>query len=263
MEIIQSLILGTIQGITEFLPVSSSGHLVIIPFLLGWKEHGLSFDVALHFGTVIALVYLFWKDWLGIIARAFSNKEESDTYPKNMLWQIMVASIPAAIFGVLIDKYVESYFHQPILLAANLVLFGLILWFVDKKYNSNLKLEKITYKQSFIIGLFQSIALIPGISRSGITMTAARMTGLDRKNAAKFSFLIGMPAMIGAFLFKAKDLVRDDLNLAFFLGILASAVFGMIAIKFLLNYLKKSDFSIFLWYRILLALIIVIVWLTR
>lgn len=243
------------------MPISSSGHLVAIPFLLGWPAHSLAFDVALHFGTVIALIYFFWRDWYQIIRSGFKLKTTSDyPYPQNALWQIAVASIPAAIFGLLIDKYVESYFHQPILLAINFALFGFILWFVDKKCLSNVTLEQVPYKKSLAIGFAQSIALIPGVSRSGITMTAARMIGLNRENAARFSFLVGMPAMIGAFLLKFKDLSANDLNLAFFIGILASAVFGIIAIKFLLNYLKKSDFSVFLWYRVAFAIILFLVW---
>jgi undecaprenyl-diphosphatase len=226
--------------------------------LFGWKEHGLAFDVALHFGTVIALVYIFWKDWLLIIRRAFQKEEANNPYPKNLLWQILVASLPAAIIGILIDRYVEKYFHHPLLLALNLVLFGIALWYADQKFNKDLEIRGITYKKSFLVGITQSIALIPGVSRSGITMAAARAVGLDRENAARFSFLIGMPAMIGAFLFKLKDLGKDDLNIPFLVGILASAVFGLLAIKFLLNYLKKSDFSVFLWYRIALAAIIII-----
>lgn len=275
METIQSIILGATQGITEFLPISSSGHLVIIPFLFGWEENKLAFDVALHLGTVIALAYVFWKDWLLLLKSAVGRKQPADSancklqtanqknpYAKDLLWQILIASIPAALVGLLIDNYVEKYLHHPILLALNLVLFGFILWYVDKKYAKGLKLGSITYGKSFFIGIAQSIALVPGISRSGVTMTAARMMGLDRENAARYSFLIGMPAMVGAFLFKLKDLGKEDLNLPFFLGIIASAVFGMMAIKFLLDYLKKSDFSVFLWYRIVLAIIVIIIWLT-
>lgn len=259
MEIFHSLILGIVQGITEFLPISSSGHLVAIPFLLGWPVHSLTFDVALHFGTVIALLLFFWQDWILIIKNGFSKIETKSQYPKNLLWQIMVASIPAGILGILVDKYVEKYFHQPVLLAINFFVFGILLWLADKKSRSDFKISDMKYKNSFLIGLAQSIALIPGISRSGITMIAARMTGLDRENSARFSFLIGMPAMIGAFLYKLKDLSGQNLDLSFWIGVIASAVVGYLAIKFLLDFLKKSDFAIFAWYRIAFAILILIV----
>lgn len=269
MTIFHSLVLGIVQGISEFLPISSSGHLVVIPYLFGWQPHSLSFDVALHFGTVIALAIFFWNDWMEIIKNGFkylTNRDfepTSKNYPKDILWQILVATIPAAVVGLILDKYVESYFHQPLLLALNFAFFGWLLWYVDKKYAKNQDPGKLTYKKSFWIGFAQSIALIPGVSRSGITMTAARMNGLNRENAARFSFLIGTPAMIGAFLLKFKDIAANDLNLTFLVGVVASAIFGIISIKFLLDYLKKSDFSVFLWYRVALAIIIVAVYFLR
>ena len=284
IEIIQSIIVGGIQGISEFLPISSSGHLVIIPYIFKWDYNGLNFDIALHFGTVIAIVVYFWKDWMGIITEAIKNLQftiynlqsnsngkmtnekramENSIYPPNLLWQILVASIPAAILGLFLDEYVETYLHSPLLIAFNLAFFGVLLWLMDKYSKSTYAIKNITFAQSFLIGCAQAVALFPGVSRSGITMTAARSIGLDRKNAARFSFLLATPAMIGAFLISAKEIVGQDLNLVFLSGVVASTVFGFFAIKYLLKYLEKGNFSVFVWYRIVLALAILFIYFTR
>ena len=288
IEIIQSIIIGGVQGISEFLPISSSGHLVLIPYVFKWNYNGLSFDIALHFGTLIAIVVYFWKDWVSIIASAINSRQlkpndkmpndqvinnklmgngkwemGNSLYPPNLLWQILVASIPAAILGLLLDDYVEEYFHSPLFIAANLSIFGILLWLVDKYSKRSKNISTIGYKQSLLIGCAQAVALFPGVSRSGITMTAARAIGLNRKNAARFSFLLATPAMTGAFLISAKDIVGQDLNLVFLSGVIASTIFGFFAIKYLLKYLEKGSFSVFVWYRIALAIIIVAVYFLR
>ncbi len=255
---LEALILGIVQGLTEFLPVSSSGHLILIPYIFNWKYNGLSFDVALHAGTAFALLAFFWRDWLLIIKNAFvksATGEEQVGYPKNLFWQIIVASVPAAIAGLLIEDYVENIFHSVLLLSFNLAFFGWLLWFVDKKSENSLKTNDITFKKSFMIGLFQIAALIPGVSRSGITITASRLTGLDREAAARFSFLLATPVICGAFVLKIPEILQAKLELSFLLGVAASMVFGFAAIKILLVYLKKSDFSLFFRYRFCLALL--------
>ena len=263
IDIIHSIVLGAVQGIAEFLPISSSGHLIIIPYLFHWKDYGLGFDVALHMGTTIAVLVYFWKDWLKIFQNAFGKKADHE-FPSNFLWQILVAAIPAGILGYILDKASEKYFHSNMLLiAANLIVFGLLLWLVDKYCATNQNSKTITYKQSFLVGLAQSIALIPGVSRSGITLTASRALGLGKKEAARFSFLLATPTILGAFLLKLKDISGGDLNLAFFLGVLASTIFGFFAIKYLLKYLERGNFSVFVWYRIILAIVIITVYLIR
>ncbi len=259
----QSIILGAVQGITEFLPVSSSGHLVAIPYIFNWNYNGLTFDVALHLGTLIALIVFFWRDWVIILKNAFTPKEAAVKYPRNFLWQILVATIPAAIIGVAIDKYVEHYFHQPLLLALNFVVFGLLLWIVDARAKQSLKVDKLGYKNSFMVGLAQSVALIPGISRSGITIIAGRSIGLNREDAARFSFLLAFPATLGAFALKAKDMAAHDINFAFIAGVITAAIFGVLAIKFMFNFLKKSDYSIFAYYRFVFAIILASVYFLR
>jgi len=267
IEIIRSVIIGGVQGVSEFLPISSSGHLVLIPYLFKWDYNGLSFDIALHFGTAIAIIAYFWKDWMRIIKKTINPKYDTEyiehDYPDNFLWKILVASIPAAILGVFLDKYVETYLHSPLLIAFNLIFFGLVLWLFDKHSKSSLIVKNVSYSQSFIVGCAQAIALMPGVSRSGITMTASRFFGLKRKDAARFSFLLATPAMIGAFLISAKDIVGNDLNLVFLLGVLSSTFFGFLAIKYLLKYLERGSFSVFVWYRIVLAIIITVIYFVR
>lgn len=269
MEIIHSIILGAIQGIAEFLPISSSGHLIVIPYIFKWKDFGLSFDVALHLGTTIAIIVFFWKDWVNIIGKAFGKKQiledkDEDEYPNNFLWQIVVASIPAAVLGIILDKVAEGFFHSSVILVSiNLIIFGIILWAVDKYSKISQKTDKISYKQSFLVGLSQGLALVPGISRSGITMITSRSLGLDREKAARFSFLLATPATLGAFLFKIKDIGAEDLNPIFILGVISSTIFGFLAIKYLLQYLKRGNFSIFMWYRIALAAIVLIIYFAR
>ena len=274
IEIIRSVIIGGVQGISEFLPISSSGHLVLIPYIFKWDYNGLSFDIALHFGTVIAILAYFWKDWMGIIKSAVGSRQSAEkstansqlqtaNYPPNFLWQILVASIPAAILGVFLNNYVETYLHSPLLIAFNLIVFGVILWLVDKKSKSTFDVRNTSYGRSFLVGCAQAIALIPGVSRSGITMTASRYFGLKRKDAARFSFLLATPAMIGAFLISAKDIVGNDLNLVFLLGVLSSTFFGFLAIKYLLKYLERGNFSVFVWYRIVLGIVIAAIYFVR
>jgi undecaprenyl-diphosphatase len=261
-EILRSAFIGIVQGITEFLPISSSAHLVLIPFLFGWEYGGLQFDVALHFGTVIALLACFWRDWSAIIASGIRNRQ-AGRYPKSLLWQIALATIPAALLGLFLEDKVEQYLHSPVLLAINLIVFGLLLWLVDIKTTKKLELDKLDYKKSLVVGLLQSLALVPGVSRSGITMIAGRGLGLTRENAARFSFLLGTPAMVGAFLLEARKLDFAALPASFWAGLAAATVAGFLAIQFLLAYLRKADFRVFAWYRIALAITVLAVFFLK
>ncbi|MFA7252950.1 MAG: undecaprenyl-diphosphate phosphatase [Patescibacteria group bacterium] len=258
----QAIILGTIQGLAEFLPISSSAHLWGVPYLFNWVHGGLKFDTALHMGTVAALLAFFWRDWLGIFRSAFTGKNTT-AFSSTLLWQIVLATIPAAIAGVFLEKITESKLQAPLIIAFTMMIFGIVLWLVDKYAKSTNSFKDIGFKQSFLIGLAQALALIPGVSRSGITMVAARSIGLKREDAARFSFLIGTPATVGAFLYESRKLTSSDLNLEFFTAVLFATVFGFIAIKFLLNYLKKSNFKIFVFYRIIFALFIILIYLLR
>jgi undecaprenyl-diphosphatase len=266
MSNLHSIILGAVQGLTEFLPISSSGHLVLIPYFFGWNYQGKAFDVALHAGTVIALLAYFWRDWFIIIKNGFKKKAGEEInpvqYPANFLWMIIVASIPAVIFGLALDKYAGNI-RSVIFIAFNFAFFGWLLWCADKKAKIDLAPGAMTYGKAFFVGLFQSIALVPGVSRSGIVLTGSRLIGLPRAEAARFAFLLGTPAIVGAFVLELPKIIKDDLSLSFWLAVITAAVFGLAAIKFLLGYLKKSGFAIFLWYRLALALLIIGVFITR
>lgn len=267
-EIIRSIIIGLVQGFSEFLPISSSGHLVLVPYIFGWDYNGLSFDIALHLGTTLAVIIFFWHDWKTILKNAFkinqaTKNQDTTDFPPNFFWQILLATIPAAIVGYFLNDYVESNLHGPVLIAGNLIFFGIILWLVDKYAQKSHRTQDTKYQNSFLVGLAQAVALIPGVSRSGITITAARAQGFTRKDAARLSFLLSTPAVIGAFVLHVKDSQFSDVNTVFILGVLSSFISGYLAIKFLLRYLEKSNFSVFVWYRIILAVAILLIWYYR
>jgi undecaprenyl-diphosphatase len=261
MSILHAIILGIVQGLTEFLPVSSSGHLNVFPWLLGWEQMPESFDVALHIGTLLAILIFFFKDWIALIVGGFKKvvKKEDSTEGK-IFWYLVAATIPAGILSLVLDKVSEKIVGdnlnvQMAWIAGALIVMGIILYIADKKAKSETKYENISLKQSMLVGLSQAIAAaFPGTSRSGITMTVARMLKIDRESAAKFSFLLAAPITAAAVLV---DLKYFTFDLAFILGVLASFIVGMFVIKFLLNYLKKGSFKVFAIYRILFGLIII------
>lgn len=262
MSVFQSLILGIIQGLTELLPISSSAHLDILPWIFGWTNSEAfniafqGFDVALHFGTLLAIGIFFFKDWIELIKGGFNQvlKKES-TKEGKMFWYIVAATLPGGIIGLLLDKFVGDGLKKPLIIAAALIIMGIILYIVDKKSKSNVKYEQMTFKQTFLIGLSQCLAFIPGVSRSGITMTTGRAMGIERESVAKYSFMLSAPIVLAATILKLKDFV---FSIPFFVGIIASFLVGIIVIKFLLNYLKKGSFKIFSIYRIIFGIIIII-----
>lgn len=266
MNIAQALILGVIQGMTELLPISSSAHLNIIPWMLGWTNSALfnidfeAFDVALHFGTLLAIVIFFAKDWIELIKGGYKQvikKEKS--FEGKMFWYLVIATIPGGIIGFVLDKFVGNKLETPIIIALALIIMGIILYVVDKKAKSNIKYENMTLKQTFLIGLSQCLAFIPGVSRSGITMTTGRLMGIERQSVAKYSFLLSTPIVFAATVLKFKDFV---FSIPFFIGVFASFIVGIFVIKFLLEYLKKGNFKIFAIYRVIFGIIIIIRFLT-
>lgn len=246
MSPIQSIILGIVQGVGEFLPVSSSAHLIIVPWFLGWKEHSLAFDVALHAGTLLAVVTYFWRDWLGIIRSRF-------------LWYIVVASVPGAIIGKLFEEKAETVFRSPLLIASAMGLFAAILFLVDRFRDKRRSLKSLNFLDSILIGISQALAIIPGVSRSGATMAAGIGLKFDREAAARFSFLISAPIIFGATALKLGDitaLASGDNGFSIFTGFTASAVTGFLSIRFLLGYLKRHSFTVFVVYRIIFSLVV-------
>lgn len=270
MTIFQSIVLGVIQGITEFLPVSSSGHLILLPTLLGWDLQSLSFDVALHFGTVLAVLIFFAKDWYLMISMlmrdvVFSNTLLKEKSIKNfhkeskLLLTIGVVIIPVAIAGYLFESPIEAMFRSPIAVAAMLIIVA-VLMYVSDRYSEKLlkKKDNITFMDSLLISVSQVLALIPGTSRSGITITTGLFLGLKREDAAKFSFLLATPLILGAAVLKVPDLFigsTESISTLFF-GVLSSFIVGILSIKFLLDFVKKHNLNVFIIYRILLGIFI-------
>ena len=260
MIIFQAIIYGLVQGIAEFLPISSTAHLILLPYFFNWSDPGLTFDVFLHLGTLIAIILFFAKDWFEI----FKGK-------RKLLGLIIVACIPAVILGYLFENKIETSLRSPLLIAGTLSVFGLIIYLVDLFMKHTQKLKNMSYLQSILIGLGQSLALIPGISRSGATMTAGIALGFKRKTAAKFSFLIATPIMLGATIFRAKDLVQLPTaewfnGFSFFaaiLGFLVALISGYLSIKYLLKYLGHGSFTPFVIYRIILAIVIIIFYILK
>ena len=275
MSIMQAIILGIIQGLTELLPISSSAHLNLFPWLFNWGEMSESFDVALHIGTLIAILVFFFKDWLSLIKGGYNQvvKKEKTTEGK-IFWYIVIATIPAGILSLVLDKISEKIIEmlsgtfkielitvEMILISIALIVMGIILYLVDKKSKANVEYKDITLKQSIFISISQALAAaFPGVSRSGITMTVGRKMGIDRESVAKYSFLLSTPIVAAAALYEMKHFVFD---LSFFIGVITSFIVGLFVIKFLLNYLKKGSFKIFAIYRVVLGILIMAICFLR
>jgi len=259
MEIYQAIILGIVQGLTELLPISSSAHLKLIPWFFNWTLTE-SFDVALHLGTLLAITMFFFKDWLSLIKGGYEQVvKKKKSIEGKLFWYIVAVTIPTGIVSLILDKFSETICEmfgiEMILIAAALIILGIVLYIVDKKASSETKLEEITFKQSFLIGISQAIAAaFPGTSRSGITMTVARALKVDRESAAKYSFLLSTPIILAAVLV---SITEFELSLAFFAGVISSFLVGIVVIKFLLDYLKKGSFKIFAIYRVILGIIVI------
>lgn len=268
MNIAQAIILGIIQGLTELLPISSSAHLNLFPWLFHWGEMSPSFDVALHIGTLFAILVFFFKDWIALIKGGYKQvvKKEKSTEGK-IFWYIVIATIPAGILSLVLDKiagkiietianalHIETISVEMIFIAIALIVMGIVLYIVDKKAKAKVKYKDITLKQSVLISISQAIAAaFPGVSRSGITMTVGRAMEIDRESVAKYSFLLSTPIVAAAALYEMKHFVFD---LSFFVGVITSFIVGLFVIQFLLNYLKKGSFKIFAIYRVILGIII-------
>lgn len=268
MHYLQAIVLGVIQGLGEFLPISSSAHLILAPWLFKWEDPGLAFDVALHFGTLIAIVIYFFKDWI-VIAGAGLGQEKlvgryfDITYPRKMLWLLVAATIPGAIAGYFLEHYAESTFRNPLLIAVTLSVVGFILYWADKRLRPLKDLQHISWRESIIIGLSQALAIVPGISRSGSTITAGLLLGVDRVSAARFSFLMSTPIIFGAVVLKMKAFFAASPGLPEFAGIISAAVSGYLAIAVLIRFVEKVSYKVFFWYRLGLALFVAAIWLVR
>jgi undecaprenyl-diphosphatase len=273
VSILQAIVLGLVQGATEFAPVSSSGHLILVPWMFGWTVFGdrdmqKTFDVALHMGTLLGALLYFRRDisryaaaWLRSIgARRMSTPDE------RIAWALVVGTIPGAIVGALFENVIQEKLGAPWLIAVMLVAFGIVLVVVDRIARSDRDFTSIGPKDGLLLGAAQALALQPGVSRSGVTITAARAMGLDRESAARFSFLLSLPIIAGAGAYKAIDLAQTGLQghaAEFVAGMAASAISGFVVIWGLLRYLKRHDFTVFLGYRVVLGAVVAILIVTN
>jgi undecaprenyl-diphosphatase len=264
----QAIILGAVQGITEFLPISSSAHLILLPWFFHFKDPGLTFDVILHLATALALVSYFWKDlWALLLAFLHTLRTRKlRTFEEKLSWFILFGSLPAALAGIQFQDLIENAFRSPLLIAGTLILFALILWLAEYFGKKKKGLEKIGWGEVLIIGLAQVLALVPGVSRAGITMTAGLFCGLKREGAARFSFLLATPIILAAGLLKLKTLCAAPQALSsapLWLGFLSATLFGFLSIKFLLDFLKEHSFHGFVWYRIILGIVIIVLFILK
>ncbi len=271
MSILQAIILGVVQGLTEFLPISSSGHLIIVPWLFNWHyllqhpDFNKTFDVALHLGTFIALVAYFWRDILRLLAawaRTIARRR-LDSPEGKLAWLILISTIPAGIIGVAAEDFITRVLGKPWMIAGLLVAFALVMLAVDRTARLDRRMDELSWFDALLIGVAQALALAPGVSRSGVTMVAGLILRLDRESAARYSFLMSIPVIGGAAAYKALQVAQSGLpsgtQTAFLAGIVSAAISGFAAIWFLLAYLRRHDFTIFVVYRIAVAAAIVLI----
>lgn len=261
MTIFQAFILGLAQAFGEFLPVSSSAHLIIIPWLLKWPDPGLTFDVALHVGTLVAVIAFFWKDWLTLISHGLGKGLK--TREGKLFWFLMIATVPGAISGALLESKAETAFRSPLIMGPMLMIMGVVLYTADRYGAKRQQNESLSFGQSLIIGISQALAVIPGVSRSGVTISSGLFLGLTREEAARFSFLLSTPIIAGAGFLKLRHLTANAINPPFLVAVLTSAVVGFLVIGFLLKWLRKSSFLPFVWYRLFVGASIIGIYLYR
>jgi len=287
LPILEAIILGIVQGLTEFLPVSSTAHLALTPWLVtrlglaNWSDPGLTFDVALHAGTLFAILLYFWRTWIQIIRAALGGKvvrfsETSDNQrdltpeeqrrERQLLWYMIAASIPAALAGALLEKRIETTFRAPVLVASMLIIVALIMWAAERMSKFQKPLPQITLGDAMTVGVLQAFAVVPGVSRSGITITGGLFRNFTREAAARFSFLLSTPIIGGAALFKLHHVMKHGLPpgetapgmAAFVVGIVVSALVGYVTIAFFLRYLQTKTLTVFIVYRILFGIAVLL-----
>ena len=262
----QALVLGLLQGLGEFLPISSSAHLALAPWLLHWPDPGLAFDVALHFGTLVAVLWYFRREWVSLARAAWQivTTRKIVTIEQRRALYVIIATIPGGIFGLLLEKKAETTLRNPALIATALIIMGGILWVVDRVRPEARDMNQLRTSDAIWIGLAQAFALIPGVSRSGATITAGRGLGLDRNGAAAFSFLLSMPIIAAAAILKVPHVLRESgLSTPLLVGVLASAVSGWVAISALLKYVSRHSYGAFALYRVVVGAIVLVIYFAR
>ena len=267
MDLLRAIVLGIVQGLTEFLPVSSSGHLILVPALFKWPDQGQAFDVGLHAGTLLALLAYFWRDWYRMITFGIGDmishgaKTSRWRFESRLIWMIAFGTVPAAIAGLTLESWFEDNVREPWLVAIMLAAAGVVLLLAERLGKRERGLTEITLRDALLLGAAQAVALVPGVSRSGITMSAGMFRGLERDAAARFAFLLGTPAFLGAAILKAGDISgssnRELLDLG--IGFLTALVVGLIAITWLMRFIRTRSFIPFVYYRFAIAAVTLII----
>ena len=275
MELFAAAVLGVIQGLTEFLPVSSSAHLILVPWLLGWRPEGIAFDVSLHVGTAVAILAYFWKDWLELARESVTgilSGSPLGNRKRMLMWFVVAGTLPAVIVGLLFEQEIEETLRSPLVTVVTLAVFGMFLYLCERRSRLARSLDQFSWGDALWIGLSQALALIPGVSRSGITMSTALLRNADRASAARFSFLLATPVIVGAGVletWRLLEIVRTPAALSagipaqdniswsvLAIGILFAAVTGFFCIRFFLRYLQTRTFVPFVVYRFVLAAVV-------
>jgi undecaprenyl-diphosphatase len=265
MPIYQVIVLAIVQALTEFLPISSTAHLALVPWLFGWKDPGLTFDVALHAGTLVAILLYFFRDWIQIIGQGLGLNNGSDPQlrqNRNLLWLLAAASVPIGIFGFLFDKQAETNWRTPYVIGAMMIGIGVLIWVAERRRVGGKSMDKISWGDGLAIGAAQALSVVPGTSRSGVTIAAGLFRGLNRETAARFSFLLSTPAIAAAVAKKLWDIrkeggIEPDMRVPFLLGTVVSGILGAIVIAFFLRYLRRSSLMPFVYYRIIFGIIVI------
>ena len=271
MSLYQAVVLAVVQGFTEFLPISSSAHLALAPWLFGWHDQGLIFDIGLHFGTLAAVLVYFFRDWVQIIAQGlglpYQGKEELRGNPR-LLWLLTAGTVPVAVTGLVLEEYVETVFRKPLPIGFMLIAVGLLMGVADRVGRRRKRLGEVSLRDCLVVGAAQAVAVIPGTSRSGITITAALFREFDREAAARFSFLLSTPAIGGAAVLAFKKLMEQGgvppgMGAPFVVGIIASAATGCLVIAFFLRFLRRHSLKFFVHYRVIFGIIVIALALFR
>ncbi len=266
MSLFEVIVLGIVQGLTEFLPISSTAHLVVIPWLFGWKDPGLAFDVALHVGTLAAVLIYFFRDWIQVLAQGFGIRTDGDpdlSRNRGLLWLMVAATLPIGLFGYLFQHQAESVWRTPNVIAAMMIGVAGFLWWAERVGRKQRDLGHLNFPDAMAVGFAQVLAIVPGASRSGVTIAAGLLRNLDRATAARFSFLLSTPAIGAAAAKDFYDLMKHeggippDMRMAFLVGIVVSGITGCLVIKFLMNYLRRGSLNIFIVYRIIFGIMII------
>jgi undecaprenyl-diphosphatase len=256
LTIWQAFVLGALQGLTEFLPVSSSAHLSLTPWAFGWEPPGLGFDLALHVGTLMALLWYFRAEWRMLIGGGLTLLRRGRVVddPSRRAFFIIIATIPAAVAGLFLEEYAETIFRAPVITGTMLIVMGALLWWVDARAPRDRPRESMTWRDAVLVGCAQVFALVPGVSRSGSTITAGRALGFDRASAAVFSFLMSMPIILGAAIFKVPDAIAETgITLPLVVGVATAALSSGLAITMLLRYVSRRGYGVFAVYRFILG----------